>query len=342
MRKNKGAVMLLFSYLVIAVLLIIGAAFVVRTINEKNFSYRNKETKEAFNLAEAGINFAITMLQQDYNWSGQPPLNLGRGQYSVSINNILPDKRQIISSGFIPLAANFRVSKTIEVVVRKFMAPNFYDSAIYTADELDLNGNAYAVNGNVVYGDNEPAGNTDNITGTITQDTSIYPLASLDFQQIYNISQGQGNVYDAARLSDVKKNLDSFPTSFWFSPPSDPDDPTTGIPNVVYIETDLELNGNIGSVGGFFVVAGDVITNPLGVYDAAINGNGQIDGAIYTRGNFEVNGGGGGLNINGGVWAGTEAELNGNATVSYNQDYMDAIKALNIEPGLQIISWRET
>lgn len=338
--KNKGAFILTLSYLIIVVLLIIAAAFIMRAINEKNISNRFKESKEAFNLAEAGANLAIARLRQDYNWSGQSATNLGRGQYSVSVTGI-DDKRQIVSSGFIPLASNFRVSKTIEVTVRRYTPPNFYDYAIYVAGELDLNGNAYAVNGDVIYGDTNVASNTQNITGTLTQDTSIVPLASLDYQQLYNISNGQGNVYDAARLDQVQNGSDSFPTSFWYSPPTDPNDPTTGVPNVVYILTDLRLNGNIGSVGGFFVVVGNVITNPLGTYDATINGNGQIDGVIYTRGDFEVNGGGGGLNVYGGVWAGAEAELNGNTTVTYNKDYMDAIKALAIQARVQIISWRE-
>jgi hypothetical protein len=109
----------------------------------------------------------------------------------------------------------------------------------------------------------------------------------------------------------------------------------------VYILTDLELKGNIGTVGGFFVVVGDVLTNPLGTYDTQISGNGQIDGCVYTLGTFEINGGGNGLNVLGGIWADREVELNGNATVVYNEDYMKAIKALNINPDVQLLSWRE-
>lgn len=340
MKKNNGAVALLLSYFVIVVLLIILGALILRTISEENIASRYRESQEAFNLAEAGLNWAIIQLTQDYNWSGSAtPTNLGRGQYSVTVNPI-DDKREITSYGSIPSLNNFRALRTIEAVVRKYIPPNFYDSAIYTAEELDLNGNAYKVNGNVIYGDDEQASNTQNITGQVIQDTSINPLARLNFQQLYNLSQSQGNIYNATRINAVKKKRDSFPTSFWYSLPTDPNDPTTGVPNIVYVETDLELNGNIG-IGGFFVVVGDVLTNPAGTFDAEINGNGTIDGCIYTLGTFEVNGGGGGLNVNGGVWSGTEAELNGNVTIAYNKDYMDAIKALNINPDVQIISWRE-
>jgi hypothetical protein len=136
--------------------------------------------------------------------------------------------------------------------------------------------------------------------------------------------------------------IDSFPDSFWYSEPTDPNDPTTGTPNVVYVESDLELNGNVGTIGGFFVVAGDVITNPDDTSDATINGNGEIDGVVYTLGEFRINGGGGGLNVNGGVWAGEEARLNGNAHIAYTEDYMAALEALDINVEVQITSWRDT
>jgi hypothetical protein len=65
-----------------------------------------------------------------------------------------------------------------------------------------------------------------------------------------------------------------------------------------------------------------------------------VAGAIYSTGNFRVNGGGNGLNINGGIWAGNEARLNGSALLTYNQDFMRAIEALDIND-VEIASWRD-
>ncbi|MBI5144106.1 MAG: hypothetical protein HZA30_03460 [Candidatus Omnitrophica bacterium] len=110
---------------------------------------------------------------------------------------------------------------------------------------------------------------------------------------------------------------------------------------MVYVETNLVLNGNVGTLGGFFVVAGDVVTNPGAEADTTINGNGTIDGTVYTLGDFRINGGGNGLGVTGGVWGRDEVRLNGNATVSYNQDYMNAISGLNIGFKPQIVSWKE-
>lgn len=113
-------------------------------------------------------------------------------------------------------------------------------------------------------------------------------------------------------------------------------------PNVVYITGDLQLKGSIGTIGGFFVVVGDVINDPDETEDATINGNGTIEGAIYTRGEFRINGGGGAdLNVNGGIWAGDQVRLNGNAKVAYNAEYMEAIKTLVGEGTPQICSWED-
>jgi len=108
------------------------------------------------------------------------------------------------------------------------------------------------------------------------------------------------------------------------------------------VTTDLVLNGDIGTIGGFFVVVGSVLTDPQTVESTTINGTGQVLGAVYTTGEFRVNGGGqNGLSVDGGVWAGALARLNGSVTVQHNASYLQAIQALNINPAVQLLVWRE-
>ena len=151
-------------------------------------------------------------------------------------------------------------------------------------------------------------------------------------------ADGSDNLYTAA---EVAAGNPPFPGNFWFDT-SDPN-PANWVPNVVYVETDLVLNGNIGTIGGFFLVVGDVATDPTTTSETVINGNGQIDGCVYSTGQFRVNGGGSGLNVLGGVWSGTDGvRLNGSIEIEYHMPYMDAIRTV-IQPGstLQIISWRK-
>lgn len=329
---NKKGIALIITFAIIMVLTILGSAIISRSISENNIAKRYTETTQAFWLSEAGINRALYELRNNYSLGSIAPTQSGSGGYQVTISQS-GQNRIVTSTGYLPFSGQARASRTVEAVMSKSIPPNFYDNAIYSAGEVDLNGNSYSITGNIRYADE--IDNTGNVNGTITQDASISPLARFDFQQLRALSSGQQNVYvmSGNQLVNEATGQEDFPGSFWYSP---------GVPNIVYIEGDLQLNGNIGTIGGFFVVVGDVINNAGATYDATVNGNGQIEGAIYTRGEFRINGGGGNLNINGGVWAGEEARLNGNAHVSYNQSYMNAIGNLNLNADVQITSWRDT
>ena len=298
-RRRKGAA-LITACIIIVFLSMLGIAFVMRSIQEKNLTSRHIDSVRVFWLAETGVSRALDELRSNYQqcgtnlWTGSlPSVDGGYSVDSACNGNV----RVVTSRGFIPSAGSSRAQRVIEVSIEKDIPLNFYTNALCSAGDIDINGDAANINGDVRY-----AGECDNpslITGNVIPDSSIAPLALLDFQQLLTISQSQNNYYDEDRLDSG----DSFPTSFWYSPPTDPNDSTTGTPNIIYITEDLELRGNIGTVGGFFVVVGDVVTSPDDVQDATISGNGQIEGMIYTRGAFRINGGGDNLNVDGAVWA---------------------------------------
>lgn len=340
---NKKSSILIFVIFIAVVLGILGASILMRSVSENRLAERNKESTQTFWLAEAGINRTMKELRNSYSQSGSNlwQTALGSGGYYVDVSNEGQNKR-VISHGFIPFTGTARAERLLEVVIAKNIPPNFYDNAIYSAGEVDLNGNAYSVTGRIRYAGN--ISNTSNVNGNIIHDDTINPLPKLSFDQLLTISQTQANVYARnanGKLVNQVTGSQNFPSTFWYTAPSDPNNPATGVPNVIYVLGDLELRGNIGTIGGFYVVVGDVITNPDATYDATINGNGIVEGAIYTRGEFRINGGAGNLNVNGGVWAGTEARLNGNANVTYNAGYMAAIQALGINADVQMISWKE-
>lgn len=200
--------------------------------------------------------------------------------------------------------------------MRRSTPDHFFDNAIYSANNINIQGSSYNIDGNVIYGG--AISSTKNIDGTVTHDPTINPLALLSFSQLRTVSQAQGNYHDAAHLNGP------FPTSFWYS---------AGVPNVVFVEGSFDLSGK-SKVGGFYVVGGEVI------YDATISGNVAVDGAIYSRGTFTINGGGNALNIFGGVWS-NQVVLNGGVDVRYNKPYMDAIKNLGIAYEVQITNWQD-
>ncbi|MFH0877205.1 MAG: hypothetical protein V1863_03165 [Candidatus Omnitrophota bacterium] len=369
MLNRRGSV-LIIAYSVLFVLLLFGGIFFSRTLADMKLFNINRERLESFYLAESAVGRGLVELASSYAYAGTGgvPWTLGRGEYELSVTSLSSDKRQLIGTGYVPSKADNRAERRIEVVVKKTTPPNFFDHAIYSANEVDFNGNSYVVNGDVIYANT--IDNPGNVNGNVTKDPSIAPLALFDFADLRGLAVSQGNLYDSDRLKEIGKNKETYPSpagcsncsvsrgctavgggagmpecEFWWEYPSNPTDPTTGTPNVVYVEGDMVLNGNIGQPGGFFLVVGNVLTDPNDTSDASINGNGTVNGCIYTLGKFSVNGGGGNLNVNGGVWTGSEAELNGNANVTYDLEFMTAIKGLVEGRGstdiVQILSWRE-
>ena len=230
-----------------------------------------------------------------------------------------------------------------------------FDSAMYAAGGVTLKG-TNCVTGDppdvaaVTHGGTYSATPGNTIIGAI--ETGPSSLPRLDYEILRDIAEdqikpnGQNNLYTADDIAAGK----IYPTTFWYTRgddgvdndgDGDVDEEDEWVPNIVYIETNLVLKGDIGTASGFFVVVGDVLTNPSAEADTTINGNGLVDGCIYTLGEFRVNGGGAAdLNVNGGVWA-EDIRLNGGVNVSYNEAYMDAIELLNIDTKPYISHWRE-
>jgi len=315
---NNKAIALVTALVIVFILIVLGASVFSRSVAEKQLVQRYVEDTQAFWLAEAAINKALYTLRIQYNVSSVSG-SLGRGGYSATIVQNANGSRTVAGRGFIPDTSPYRAERFIEAVVNKFEPPNFFENAIYTAGNVNISGQSYDINGNVRFGGT--ISDTSHIhNGAAIHDPTINPLALLSFSQLRAISIEQGNYHDANHLNGP------FPTSFWH-------DQTAGIPNVVFLEGNFDLSGK-NSVGGFYVVGGEVS------YDATISGNVAVDGAIYTRGTFTINGGGSALNIDGGVWS-TQTILHGGVDIHYNQTYMNAIKNLGIAYDVQIISWKD-
>ncbi len=329
---NKRGIVLIICYMVIAVLTILGAAFLIRSISERSIASKYFDSTQAFWLAEAGVSDELVRMEAN-NWV---PVDIalksfGPGQYSVErvcVDDDLDgicEAWKIFAHGFLPSQALCRVERTIE------LSMPLYAGVLYVVGDIDISGGSYSIQGDITYGGTiyppltyplDPA----RIDGTVTYDPSITELDDLKFNDLRTLSQSQDNYYDAARIADVNKGDDSYPASFWFSP---------GVPNVVFLEgAPLTLKGN-DTVHGFFVVGGEAI------YDATMNGTVSVDGCIYTKGDFTVLGGGGTMNVTGGIWVGQNATLKGGITLEYEADYMKGVQDLGMNETKPRITWRD-
>ena len=332
---NKRGVVLIICYMVIVVLVILGAAFLVRSVSERSVASKYFDSTQAFWLAEAGLNKAIFQLRNNYdNLSAIPAASLGPGEYSATITSN-GNNRIVSASGFIPSAASaVRVERVIEATMIKHTPLVFYGQAIYSAGNVSIGSNC-VVNGDVFSGGTV----TGPVNGDKTQnDSTLHAngLPLLSFDDLQQESEEQGWYNPVTHVTTYPTDTDSF----WHEVPST--DNPTGTPNVVFVNGDFTLVGGKQVVKGFIVVGGDT------VYDAEIGGNASIDGCLYTRGNIWMHGGGGKvINVDGGVWAGGTVTMDGNEQINFDPPghgaaYMAAIENLGIPADVQVISWRET
>ncbi|MFH0839917.1 MAG: hypothetical protein V1883_02745 [Candidatus Omnitrophota bacterium] len=340
MRKG-GFILLLVLPLVLLMCMVAGYFFIYQRREVYNVQ-RQMASIKAFWLADAGVSRAIYELKNDYtNWLGITGVSLGAGggEYSISIGapvviDPATTSRYVVSTGTIPSGLTIGdISRKIEVSIIKKQLP----ISSVSAPDVTINGSGVTVLGDIIYSDsfttNPPGGDYSCI-----QDDSMDSWPQPDFALLESIARsqvqpgGEDNYFSNEELGPPASP--TFPTSYWY-------DEVQRIPNVVYLEGDLTLNGNIGTIGGFFIVRGDVATDPEDTGDTSINGVGSIDGCIYTTGAFNINGGADSLNVNGGVWAGQEAVLRGTAEIQENEEYLQNI----VETfGIYYIStnqWRE-
>lgn len=137
MKENRG-VALIVAFIVITVLIIIGATFLSRSIYEKRAADKERDIAKARYIAEAGLERALFDLKQDYITDTIPPLSwadgdingmavdplggtipygtttpdnqLGGGSYVVTLSNIGTDEATVSSTGTYE-----GVQKTIQV-----------------------------------------------------------------------------------------------------------------------------------------------------------------------------------------------------------------------------------
>ncbi len=332
-RGRKQGAILIVVFLAVALLVIISIGMFLRMFSESRASERHRESTQAFYLAEAAIDKAVSKLPS--NTADESGVALGQnGKYSLSITVLEAGKKwKVVGTGYVPnMPPNARAQKRIEAFLeKKDLEDNFWNNFIYSAGNVDFRGGAYSSTGDVRFagsllnGQNVPLANQ-------KYDPSINPLVLLDFDYVKQIAvsqtrpDGHNNYFPSGDTS--------FPTSFWY-------DEAAGIPNVVYIEGDLRMSGG-QTIGGFIIVPGNYLDPTANPNNVLITGNASIEGCLYTRGYFSNRGGGNALNINGGIWAGNYVDIRGGIVGQNNQIYMDAIKN-NINPSteVQLISWRE-
>src|SRR3989338_1972204 len=140
---GRRGIALVLSFIVIAVLTVLGLAVISRSVSERSIAVRYAESTQAFWLAEAGVSRALDELRD--NFDGLPAGNnlwntaLGGGGYYVDLGAISGSSRTATVHGFIPFNAPFRAERIIQVDIAKTL-PFWY--ALFGDEEVKITGSA--------------------------------------------------------------------------------------------------------------------------------------------------------------------------------------------------------
>lgn len=249
--NNKGFI-LIASYMVITVLVILVCGFAARSIGEERVAGKERDSIQAFWLAEAGLDRAISEIP-DTPLSG----TLDTGNYSTTTSATSnPLRFLVVSTGGVPYADASdpsNITRTIRAIVEQPASdsdPSGITSAITTSGDITVRGSA-EVNGNV----------DDNHT--------------FDFEDVFGVS---------------KETMESDATNLYTDPPNNVT-PVSGL-TWVNLESndDLNIADDNWTGSGILVVNGDArITG--GYFQGIIwvigtlwiSGSPVIDGAIYVE-----------------------------------------------------------
>ena len=137
MKKERGFI-LITLYLLLVILLAHGTALVTRSFAEIKGAERFQSTLQAFYLAEGGVDWAITQLQNNPLWAGGAQ-NVAAGSYTVALVDLGGNRRRLTSQGTVN--QGIPANQFVEAIVLVTPSPLF-PYAMFGDQSVRLTGNA--------------------------------------------------------------------------------------------------------------------------------------------------------------------------------------------------------
>ncbi len=242
-------------------------------------------------------------------------------------DNTTPSLYTIIATGKVERSGVTVAKRQIKVLANIVQsAANTIAPGVQTDGAINGTGSGFDISNpsppfpSVTYGNFDSPPNPP--TGGSEANIIYRPAQQLDEYAFKAMAQSQGHYH----IGDLDV-ADDYPNgSFYF------DKPTDTMPNFIFVEGDLTLNGNV-VVFGVYWVKGSV---------AALNGNYQINGIIIGEGNISFNGSPQSPDVNGGIiqyGALNTINANGNSDMHINNGFFSALSATI--PIVTVQSWQE-
>lgn len=298
-KKEAGSISIGFAALIISIMAVIGTASYTMMATENRVSVINYEAVQARYLAEAGIEYAIKVVASGGTLSASETVSIDNGSVGLSAT---------LSTGSALIGAVGHVNssqKRTQVTI--LYRPPISDFGIVATGDIT---NVDALDEG---GDPDPDLMID----------SAPSLPTIDTQAMIDTATAQGHV----EVGPFTPSHGYPNFNFYYS---------GTIPNITYVQGDMEVQGG-RTVYGIFVVEGNV----------RLNGASRVEGVLYmvTPNTVVLYGGGSPTesSVTGGIIANGDVDGTGNhITVHYKSDYMESFGDFEdrTNPIMKIV-WRE-
>lgn len=192
MQLEKGTI-LIISVLIMAVLLIMGAYFLIFTVAESKISKSQMMAMQTYYLAEAGINEAIWRINNDQEWENNfetPPncydwstssfrgdILLPGSSYNIEVSNSDCGKAEIISTSVLNLFGGKTSQRIVKTKVFKAIGSLIQDAAFFSggnSENIDITASVLNINnGNIFSNNNANINLASNVSVFDDPDTEI-------------------------------------------------------------------------------------------------------------------------------------------------------------------------
>lgn len=252
---------------------------------------------QALSLAEAGLEKAVSQLNQNPSYSGEANTALGPGVFTIAVSTIDSQTKRVAATGYVPNSSNPVATRTVKATIavsRDVISFHYGIQAGQGGFTLDnsstITGNVYSSgpiigsSQNYIYGDVISAGPNGLVYG-------IHATSSVYAHTIGNASEA--TIIDKdAYYSTTKINTSVGGVSY----PNSPDQATSSLPisdeQIVEWETIAAAGGTaVCSNGKYAISSGTATIGPLKIpcnLEISNNAVVTIAGHVWVTGNITV------------------------------------------------------
>lgn len=315
MGKRDGGFILITVYLLLALLLVPAAALFAHSLSHVRSSQRLQSNLQAYQLAEAGLDWAITQFRNNPLWAGGTG-TLSAGNYTVTLQNLGNNRQRVTSQG----TANqgFPAVRSVETIVLVTANPLF-PYAMFGNESVTLSGNANTDSYNSSVGpyNSATAGSNGDVgtNGISAGNVSLSGNASVNG----DVYVGTGGDPNTVITMTGNSTITGGPPSALNTP--QPMTPVT-VPGGLTNQGNLSISGN------------NTVTLPGGTYlysSVSISGNGGLNFTgpvtLYLTGQLSVSGNGIGTVSNLPPGLLIHVQGSGNVNFSGNANFYGAVYA---------------